>query len=135
MRTLKRKQVIPVSRGNIQCKYINVADENKKKSICTTAKNKGSLLAKIKFMSGEQRNILSNDLFNQELERLKGRIEQVECTRTHEDIVRTSLKWLSELEKDMNALMDPGGSHPSSSVLMWDADGQMGINACLETNG
>ncbi|XP_041893567.1 uncharacterized protein LOC121669129 isoform X3 [Corvus kubaryi] len=89
-RTLKRKQVIPVSRGNIQCKYINVADENKKKSICTTAKNKGSLLAK---------------------------------------------KWLSELEKDMNALMDPGGSHPSSSVLMWDADGQMGINACLETNG
>lgn len=42
-------------------------------------------------MTGEQRNILSNDFFNQEVERLKERVEQVECTRTHEDMVKTSL--------------------------------------------
>lgn len=42
-------------------------------------------------MTGEQMDILNNDFFNQEVEQLKRRIEQVECTKTHEGKVKTLL--------------------------------------------
>lgn len=44
---IERKQVVPISRGNTPCKCIHIADGSKKKSICTMAKNKESLLAKV----------------------------------------------------------------------------------------
>lgn len=42
-------------------------------------------------MTGEQMDILNNDFFNQEVERLQRRVEQVECTKTHKELVTTSL--------------------------------------------
>lgn len=42
-------------------------------------------------MTGEQMQILDNDFFDQEVECLKRRVGQVECTKTHGEMVKTSL--------------------------------------------
>lgn len=42
-------------------------------------------------MTGEQMRTLKNDFFNREVECLKRRVGQVECTKTHKEIVKTSL--------------------------------------------
>lgn len=42
-------------------------------------------------MTGEQMRILNNDFFNQEVDCLKRRVGQVEGTKTHKEIVKTSL--------------------------------------------
>ncbi|TRZ20300.1 hypothetical protein HGM15179_006806 [Zosterops borbonicus] len=138
-RDIERKQVVPVSRGNTPCKCIHIADGSKKKSICTMAKNKESLLAKIKLMTGEQMQILDNDFFDQEVECLKRRVGQVECTKTHEEMVKTSLQKVSELEKEVNAILadqeETSAAAPAPQVEDADTDTPRDINSSLETKG
>lgn len=42
-------------------------------------------------MIGERMDILNNDFFNQKLESLNRRVEQVKCKRKHEEIAKTFL--------------------------------------------
>ncbi|KAM6078077.1 activating transcription factor 7-interacting protein 2 isoform 2-T3 [Theristicus caerulescens] len=56
-------------------------------------------------MIGEQMDILNNDLFNQKLESLNRRVEQVQCRKTHEEIAKTFLKKVSKLERRINAVI------------------------------
>ncbi|KAM4892302.1 uncharacterized protein FYW23_009440 isoform 1-T1 [Sylvia borin] len=138
-RDTERKQVVPVSRGNTQCKCIPITERSKKKNICTMAKNKESLLAKIKLMTGEQMRILNNDFFNQEIEGLKRRVGQVECTKTHEEVVKTSLQKVSELQKEMDAVLavqeETSAAVPVPQLGDADTDTPRDTNASLETNG
>ncbi|KAM6121773.1 LOW QUALITY PROTEIN: activating transcription factor 7-interacting protein 2 [Phoenicopterus ruber ruber] len=64
-----------------------------------------TVLQKIKLMIGEQMDILSNDFFNQKLESLNRRVEQLQCKKTHEEIAKTFLKKVSKLERRINAVI------------------------------
>ncbi|XP_042654855.1 activating transcription factor 7-interacting protein 2 [Tyto alba] len=56
-------------------------------------------------MIGERMDILYNDFFNQILENLNRRIEQVQCKKTHEEIAKMFLKKVSKLERRINAVI------------------------------
>jgi len=42
-------------------------------------------------MIGEQIDMLNNDFFNQKLESLQRRVEQVQCKKAHEETAKTFL--------------------------------------------
>ncbi|KAJ7411074.1 hypothetical protein WISP_104425 [Willisornis vidua] len=104
-RDTQRKCAMSVSKENILCKCTKISDESKKESLCTMSKIEEGLMGKIRLRIHEQMD-LNAALFNEKLEGLKRRVEQIECAKTHEEITKRLLSEMKERKLEVHIIED-----------------------------
>nr|XP_006139186.1 activating transcription factor 7-interacting protein 2 [Pelodiscus sinensis]XP_014437036.1 activating transcription factor 7-interacting protein 2 [Pelodiscus sinensis]XP_014437038.1 activating transcription factor 7-interacting protein 2 [Pelodiscus sinensis]XP_025035278.1 activating transcription factor 7-interacting protein 2 [Pelodiscus sinensis]XP_025035279.1 activating transcription factor 7-interacting protein 2 [Pelodiscus sinensis]XP_025035280.1 activating transcription factor 7-i len=100
----QRKRVCSEGKEDRHCKRIRTSYENKE-NICVVSEEEEMFWGKVKCLIQKRVDILNNDVFNQKLECLNGRVEQTQCRKKHEEIAITFLKKVSKLERRINTVI------------------------------